>query len=155
MAAPVVHWEIHALDGKRLQDFYSNLFGWKVDANNPMNYGLVDTGSTKGAMGGIAQRGEQSPPANITFYVEVEDLQDYLSKAEMLGGRTVVPVTEIPDAVTMAMFSDPDGNVIGLIKPMPAPPKPAATKKAKSSRTRSRPVPRKRTAAKKRAKSRR
>ncbi len=155
MAAPVVHWEIHAMDGKKLQDFYTDLFGWKVDANNPMNYGLVDTGSTKGAMGGIAQRGEQSPPANLTFYVEVDDLQQYLTKAETLGGRTVMPVTEIPDAVTMALFSDPDGNVIGLVKAVPPPPKAAAPKKAKTSRPRSRPAPRKRTASRKRAKARR
>ena len=45
MSAPVVHWEINAKDSKRLWEFYSGLFGWKVNSDNPMKYGLVNTGS--------------------------------------------------------------------------------------------------------------
>jgi predicted enzyme related to lactoylglutathione lyase len=123
MGAPVVHWEINASDAKKLHDFYSGLFGWQVDANNPMNYGLVNTGSKSGAQGGIGQKSEQSPATNVTFYVEVEDLSEHLMKAETLGGKVVMPVTEIPDVVTMAMFADPEGNIIGLIKSQPPPPK--------------------------------
>ena len=41
MADKVMHFEIHGKDGKRLQEFYASLFGWKIDANNPMQYGLV------------------------------------------------------------------------------------------------------------------
>ncbi len=52
----------------------------------------------------------------VTFYVQVDDLDAYLKKAESLGGRTVVPPTEIPNMVTFAMFSDPDGNAVGLVK---------------------------------------
>ena len=66
-----------------------------------------------------------------------------------------MPETDIPGAVTMAMFADPDGNVIGLIKAAPPPPKAAAPKKAKTSRTKSRPAARKRPAVKKRARARR
>lgn len=33
-----------------------------------------------------------------------------------MGGKTVVPVTEIPDMVTFAQFADPEGNVVGLVK---------------------------------------
>ena len=42
MANPVVHFEVTGKDGKKLQDFYSKAFGWKIDASNPMNYGIVD-----------------------------------------------------------------------------------------------------------------
>ena len=49
MANHVVHFEILGTDGKKTQAFYGNLFGWKIDANNPMNYGLVDCG-VKGAI---------------------------------------------------------------------------------------------------------
>lgn len=48
MGAPVVHWEINARDAGRVQEFYSKLFDWKVNANNPMHYGLVNTGSRQG-----------------------------------------------------------------------------------------------------------
>ena len=37
----VVHFEIAGPDGKALQDFYAKLFGWTINADNPMNYGLV------------------------------------------------------------------------------------------------------------------
>jgi predicted enzyme related to lactoylglutathione lyase len=33
-----------------------------------------------------------------------------------LGGKTVIPVTEMPDVVTFAQFADPDGNVVGLYR---------------------------------------
>jgi hypothetical protein len=51
-------------------------------------------------------------------YVEVDDLQQALDKAESLGGKTVMPPMDIPDAVSLAMFTDPSGNVIGLVKGM-------------------------------------
>ena len=145
MGAPVIHWEINARDGKRAQEFYSNLFGWKVNANNPMNYGLVNTGSKIGAQGGIAQADENNPGPSVTFYAGVNDLQRYLDKAESLGGRTVVPPTEIPGMVTLAMFADPEGNTIGLVKEAQPTPKKKpvqrkstkkATRKAKGARTR-------------------
>ena len=53
MAAPVVHFEIMGKDGKKLQDFYSKLFEWEIDANNPMNYGLVKASGQGGIGGGV------------------------------------------------------------------------------------------------------
>ena len=49
-------------------------------------------------------------------YVEVDDLQAYLDKIESLGGKTVVPITEIPNVVMFAHFTDPVGNLMGLVK---------------------------------------
>ena len=54
--------------------------------------------------------------AMVTIYVEVEDLQAYLDKAVSLGGTVVMPVTVIPNMVTMAQFADPQGNVVGMVK---------------------------------------
>ena len=45
-----------------------------------------------------------------------EDLQATLDKAESLGGKTTMPIMEIPGMVTLAQFSDPDGNVIGIVQ---------------------------------------
>jgi predicted enzyme related to lactoylglutathione lyase len=39
-----------------------------------------------------------------------------IDKAESLGGKTLMGPEEIPGAVTLVMFADPDGNVVGLIK---------------------------------------
>jgi hypothetical protein len=45
MRGPVVRFEIMGGKGDQLETFYRELFGWKIDSNNPMKYGLVDTGS--------------------------------------------------------------------------------------------------------------
>ena len=112
MPNPVVHFEINAKDGKRLQEFYAQLFDWKIDANNPMNYGMVEA-SEGGIGGGI---GQGDGPQYVTVYVQVNDLQAYLDKVERLGGKTLVPPTEIPNTVTFALFTDLEGNTVGLVK---------------------------------------
>ena len=114
MPNPIVHWELNADDAKKAQEFYGKLFDWHVDANNPMDYGMVDTHTEHGINGGIHHSADA--PKGVTIYVEVEDLQAYLDKAESLGGKTVMPIVVIPNMVTMAQFSDPQGNVFGLVK---------------------------------------
>jgi predicted enzyme related to lactoylglutathione lyase len=109
---PVVHFELAGSDPKALQQFYTSLFGWSINDDNPVNYGLVDT-QAGGINGGIES--EARGPAT-TIYVAVDDLQAYLDKIEQAGGKTVTPVTEIPNMVTYATFTDPEGNVMGLVK---------------------------------------
>ena len=41
MGQPVVHFEVIGNDGEKLQRYYAELFGWDVDAANPMQYGIV------------------------------------------------------------------------------------------------------------------
>jgi predicted enzyme related to lactoylglutathione lyase len=115
MPNPVVHWEIQCKDPDKTQQFYSKLFGWHTDSNNPFNYCMVDTHAEGGINGGIGGACDGSP-SRVTFYVQVDDLQAYLDKATKLGGKTVMPPTEIPNVVTLAHFADPEGNVIGLVK---------------------------------------
>lgn len=115
MGRPVVHFEINAKDSKKLGSFYSEMFDWKIDINNPMGYGLVDTGGEGGIGGGIGQS-DGNAPSYLSVYVQVDDLQAYLDKAEKLGAKTLVAPTEIPNTVTFAMFQDPEGNMIGLLK---------------------------------------
>src|SRR5215213_943029 len=108
MANPVVHFEILGRDAKRAQQFYSQLFGWNVDANNPMEYGMVSADGN-GIAGGIASA-QGDPTADgkpmVTVYVEVADLDASLRKAETLGGRTVSPPMDVPGGPTIAQFAD-------------------------------------------------
>lgn len=123
MAKPVVHWEIWSHKHKKLGEFYAKLFDWKVDFNNPLNYGVVDaggaaTGGQVGINGGIMKPQPGAIPAShLTFHVQVEDLQAMLDNAVGLGGEVVVLPTAIPGVGSMALFKDPDGNVIGLFSP--------------------------------------
>jgi uncharacterized protein len=114
MPNPVVHFEVTGKDGKKLQDFYSNVFGWKVNADNPMNYGIVDAADTGGGIGGGISAGDGGTK-QVTVYIAVDNPQAYLDKVESKGGKTVMPVTEIPGMVILAQFADPEGNVVGII----------------------------------------
>lgn len=116
MGRAVVHWEIWAKDAKKLQDFYRQLFDWSINTNNPINYGLVQTGGEGGINGGIFKP-EKDWPQRLTFYVQVDDVQAYLDKAQQLGGKMLVPPTAIRGIGPWALFSDPEGVCIGLFKP--------------------------------------
>ncbi len=115
MGAPVVHFEVQALEPERLQGFYADLFDWQVDADNPIGYGMVDTGTDEGIRGGIGPAG--GGQGGLTWYAQVDDPDAYLRRAEELGGEIVLPTTEVPGGqVTLAMFADPEGNRVGLVK---------------------------------------
>jgi predicted enzyme related to lactoylglutathione lyase len=115
MAAPVVHFEVLGKDAKKLQNFYGKLFDWKINANNPMNYGLVEAAGP-GSIGGGVGASQPGQSGNVTFYVGVPDVKAALKKAESLGGKIVVPETEIPNMVTFGLFADPEGNMVGVVK---------------------------------------
>ena len=115
MGHAVVHFEILGPDGEALQRYYADLFGWEVDASNPMKYGMVQPISP-GIGGGVGPSEDGS--TLVTFYVGTDDLQASLDKAESLGGKTLQRPTDIPGGPSVAMFADPQGNVIGLVKGM-------------------------------------
>jgi len=47
--------------------------------------------------------------------MRVDDLDAYLDKAEQLGGTRVLPPTDLPEGFgRIAVFTDPDGNQVGL-----------------------------------------
>jgi predicted enzyme related to lactoylglutathione lyase len=115
MADPVVHFEILGKDGTALQRFYAELFGWEVSADNEWNYGMVPAGEG-GIGGGIAPSQDGTP--RVTVYVQVDDLQAALDKAAQLGGKTVMEPMDMPGGPSLAQFTDPEGNCIGLVKGM-------------------------------------
>lgn len=114
MGKKVVHFEVIGKDGKKLQEFYGKLFDWKIDADNPMNYGSV-TADDAGVGGGISA-GMDGGAGHVTFYVEVDDLAAQLKKAESLGGKTTMPPMDVPGGPQLAMFTDPEGHLIGLVR---------------------------------------
>jgi predicted enzyme related to lactoylglutathione lyase len=112
MANPVVHFEVIGKDGPKLQKYYADLFGWEIDASNPMNYGLIaDSGN--GVGGGVAA-GPEGYEGHVTFYVQVPDIEAALTKAESLGGKRIFGPETIMENVTLGQFTDPEGHVIGL-----------------------------------------
>jgi predicted enzyme related to lactoylglutathione lyase len=121
MGQPVVHFEVIGKDGDKLQKYYSELFGWEIDSNNEMNYGMVSRDSNPAADGNLGIGGgiAGGPPGyggHVTFYVAVPDVEAALQKAESLGGTRIMGPEKIMDTVELGQFSDPEGHVIGVVK---------------------------------------
>jgi predicted enzyme related to lactoylglutathione lyase len=96
--------------------FYRDLFDWTVIDSGDPAYQLVDTGAGDGAIGGgIGATQGPDDPGGVTVYMRVDDLQGYLDKAEKLGGKTVVPPTDLPGEFgRFALLADPSGHTVGL-----------------------------------------
>jgi uncharacterized protein len=120
MPHAVVHFEIGGQAEDQLADFYVSLLGWQLNPVPAAGYTLVDTGGGSGINGGIGERPEGQ--SSVTFYIESDDLQAMLDKINLLGGKTVTPITELPGMATYAMFEDLDGLVIGLVLATGEPP---------------------------------
>jgi predicted enzyme related to lactoylglutathione lyase len=120
MGQPVVHFEVVGKDGAKLMSYYSELFGWEIDSNNPMNYGMVTRdGNVNDAgvgIGGGVSGGPDGYEGHVTFYVEVPEVEEALAKAESLGGTRIFGPAEIMEGLTLGQFTDPEGHVIGLVK---------------------------------------
>ena len=120
MGQPVVHFEIIGKDGDKLRAYYSDLFGWEFDADNPMNYGIVqregNLNSDGVGIGGGVGVGPEGYAGHVTFYVAVPDVEAALTQAESLGGTRVMGPESVAEGVEIGLFNDPEGHVVGVIK---------------------------------------
>jgi len=120
MARPV-HFEIHASDLKAAADFYSNLFGWKLDQYGDYPYLLVDSGEGPGINGAIMQRqgpapAEDAAVTGATIIMSVDDIDASTLLGLELGGSAPTPKQAVPGIGWSAYLKDPDGNLFGLFQ---------------------------------------
>jgi uncharacterized protein len=122
MGQPVVHFEVIGKDGEKLRNYYSQLFGWDFgDPVGPTNYAVVPPDDNKNAdglgIGGGVGTAPEGYDGHVTFYVEVPDVGAALEKAQSLGGTRMMGPDKIPEVnIEIALFTDPEGHVIGLVK---------------------------------------
>jgi uncharacterized protein len=119
MGQPVVHFEIIGKDGDRLKGYYAELFGWQIDSDNQMGYGVVqregNTNSDGVGIGGGVAGGPDRYDGHLTFYVEVPDVETALAKAEELGGSRIMGPDEVMERLVIGLFADPEGHVVGVL----------------------------------------
>jgi uncharacterized protein len=120
MGQPVVHFEVIGKDAQALHRYYAELFGWDIDANNPMGYGIVAREGNVNAdgvgIGGGVGGGPEGYDGHVTFYVEVPDVEAALTKAESLGGTRVMGPDQPMEGLEIGLFTDPEGHVVGVVK---------------------------------------
>jgi hypothetical protein len=121
MGLPVVHFEVVGTDGEKLRSYYSDLFGWEIDADNQFNYGIVQREgnlSPEGiGIGGGVGVGPEGYSGHVTFYVGVPDVEAALAKAEALGGTRMMGPETVIDGIEIGLFHDPEGHLVGVVKP--------------------------------------
>ncbi len=111
---PVVHFEIGCHNGPQTREFFANLFDWDI---TPPDAGMVITTGGEGSIGGHIVELAAEWGNYVTVYVQVDDLEAYLTKAAELGGKRLVEPVAVPGQGSFAWMAAPEGNIIGLWKP--------------------------------------
>jgi uncharacterized protein len=116
MAQPIIYFEIVGDNAALLRRYYTELFGWEFDHDNPprgFDYAAVSADGI-GISGAIGA----APPGTggyLTFYVEVPDVDAALAHAQQLGGTRIYGPDRVSDMLEIGMFTDPEGHVVGVL----------------------------------------
>lgn len=116
MGNPVTHWQILTKDPQKLEEFYSALFGWRISGDNPLGYKMVDTASEDGINGGLWPISPNEGHSMVQLFIQVEDVETHVKKAESLGAKVVIPLQKLPGGDEMAVLTDPDGIPFAMFR---------------------------------------
>ena len=130
---PVNMLEWRTKDSARLKSFYGGAFRWKFDEVDPGHYTMVNTGNDELA-GGIFQLADEPMPTGVMPYISVDDLGESEQQIQALGGGVMISKHEVPGWGWFSIFTDPDGNVMGIWQDLPKKQRKAAKKEKKAQK---------------------
>jgi len=118
----VFSWaELATTDVEGAKKFYTALLGWTtVQAPvEGMSYTLAKVGEERvaGIMSNQCQGGEIKPQWGV--YITVDDVDATAKKAEELGGKILMPPTDIPNVGRFSALMDPQGVMFSVITYLP------------------------------------
>lgn len=108
----ITHIDIPVDDMSRATTFYNAVLGWEIQEMEGYEGYPMWQAPNKISGGGFAQR--EDGLQNVRNYVEVDSIDDVLTKAVDAGGAVVMGKTPISDTSWYAVFSDTEGNQMGL-----------------------------------------
>jgi predicted enzyme related to lactoylglutathione lyase len=114
--------EIFSTNVEAASKFYTTVLGWETEAVDmgPMGvYTLFKIpGEEKNNAGGMMPMPPSmaSVPSNWLAYIQVTDCDASTKKVEELGGKTVMPPTDIPKIGRFSIVQDPVGATFALFK---------------------------------------
>lgn len=113
----VTHFEISAEKPEKVISFYEKAFNWRFEKwGGPMEYWMIMTGDEKkpGIDGGLKMRDEMG--TNTVNTIDVVDIDESIENVTKNGGKITVPKMAIPGVGWIAYFTDPQGNVFGIMQ---------------------------------------
>jgi len=111
-----IWYELGTKDPDAAKAFYTAALGWGAQPfamEGPMEYTVWMAGED--GVGGVMKMEEMAP--HWLGYVYVGDVDAALSRATELGGRVMVPGTDIPNVGRFGIVADPQGGGVGLLQP--------------------------------------
>jgi predicted enzyme related to lactoylglutathione lyase len=108
-----MQFQIVSPNPERSAEFYCSLFGWEINADNPMGYRAIDTSSGRGINGGVWP----APPEASSFvqlFMEVPDVSAAVAQATAMGAQVIVPPSHLPGGDVMAVLRDPEGMAFAV-----------------------------------------
>jgi uncharacterized protein len=110
--------DLASSDAAASRDFYSKLFGWKVEVSPDPQYGGYALARVGGKdVAGIGPKIMAEAPTAWTVYIGSTDAADSAKKAEAAGGKVIVPPMAVGDTGTMVVIQDPSGAFLGIWQP--------------------------------------
>jgi uncharacterized protein len=98
------------------KSFYTNLMGWSTREAPMPPQGTYTIFSYQGQdFGGMAPLPDPKASPYWMPYVQVSNVEQSLRDAEKMGGRVLMPPTEIPNVGKFATLQDPTGGVLSII----------------------------------------
>lgn len=110
----ITHIDIPVSDTGRAKEFYGTLFGWQIEEIPGFEGYPMWQAPNKISGGGLAPRSEGFTQPRS--YVEVDSIEETLAQATAIGGTVVMDKSPIDESSWWAVFTDPDGNAIGLFE---------------------------------------
>lgn len=111
--ARIKHIEIAGKSGEQLKKFYAELFDWRIERKDVSGFDYYDIDIALGGKPSAGIRNEPDGKAEIVVYIEVDNLDETVAKAEKLKAKVRIPPMAYGD-LTFALIEDPEGNPIGL-----------------------------------------
>jgi uncharacterized protein len=106
--------ELATTDVERAKEFFGGLLGWEYETDARGYTSIKSAGSLNGGMRKQTER-ERSNPPNWFPCFTVENVDDVARQAERVGGRRLLPTTEMRGG-RFARIADPQGAAFAVFE---------------------------------------
>jgi uncharacterized protein len=120
--APAIYkpvWiDLSSSDAAGSREFYSKLFGWKVEVEpDPQYGGYAQARIGDKVVAGIGPKMMPEAPTAWSIYIGTSNIAELMSKVQAAGGTVVAPPMQVGDQGSMAVFQDPSGAYLSAWQP--------------------------------------